>query len=68
MKKKIGHPFCRILDNDLTKQNGTRNCQPKCNLLPYLEERAMHKFYVHLLICGVTQNVFCVYFTDFPIF
>ena len=58
MKKKIGHPFCRISDNDLTKQNGTRNNHPKCNLLPYLEQRAMHKFYVHLLICGVTQNVF----------
>ena len=56
--KQIWTSFCRISDNDLTKQNGDMKLSTKCNNLPYLEQRALHKFYVYLLICGVTQNVF----------
>ena len=59
--------FCRISDNDLTKQNGHMKLSTKCNLLMHFEQRALYKFYFYLLICGVTQNVF-FYFTDFPIF
>ena len=56
--KQIWTSFCRISDNDLTKQNGHMKLSTKCNPLPYLKQRALHKFYVYLLICGVTQNVF----------
>ena len=56
--KQIWTSFCRISDNDLTKQNGDMKLSTKCNPLPYLEQRALHKFYVYLLICGVTQNAF----------
>ena len=56
--KQIWTSFCRISDNDLTKQNGDMKLSTKCNPLPYSEQRALYKFYVYLLICGVTQNVF----------
>ena len=61
--KQIWTSFCRISDNDLTKQNGHMKLSTKCNPLPYSEQRALQKFYVYLLICGVTQNVF-VYISE----